>query len=324
MLSGNVIEVTDLTKYYRNLLAVDRISFEVRNQELFGFLGPNGAGKTTTINMLTGISKPSSGKVRIAGYDIIKEPVRVKELIGVAPDVSGVYDELTALDNIDFMAKLHGVSAEKRKARTKELLEVFDLHTRRNDRVGNFSRGMKKRLMIAATLVYEPKIVFLDEPTAGLDVQSSRQIRNLIKEMNQNGTTFFLTTHYIEEADQLCQRVAIINKGRIVTIDTPENLKISAQTENVMEVSFNTPEDLSKQLSKLKHVSNVVRCADKYRLYVGDFSGMLPLIVDFDKRKYLKVTSIATLKPTLEDAFVSLTCERPDTLAGEKEKLDPS
>ena len=218
----------------------------MKSQELFGFLGPNGAGKTTTINMLTGITKPTSGKACIAKYDITKEPTKVKELIGVVPDVSGVYDELTAWDNVIFSTKLHGVSSEKRETRTKELLELFDLYDRRNERAGNFSRGMKKRLMIAATLVYEPKIVFLDEPTTGLDVQSSRQIRNLIKEMNKNGTTFFLTTHYIEEADQLCQRIAIINKGKIVAVGAPEKLKEITQTENIIEISFNKTEDFSR------------------------------------------------------------------------------
>jgi ABC-2 type transport system ATP-binding protein len=324
MRSENIIEVTDLTKLYGSLLAVDRISFEVKNQELFGFLGPNGAGKTTTINMLTGITKPTSGKASIAGYDITKEPIKAKELIGVVPDVSGVYDEMTALGNIDFSAKLHSVPKEKRKTRAKELLELFSLYDRRNDRVGTFSRGMKKRLMIATTLIYEPKIIFLDEPTTGLDVQSSRQIRDLIKEMNKNGTTFFLTTHYIEEADQLCQRIAIINKGRIITVDTPEKLKKMAQTDNVIEISFNKAEDFSEKLKELSHVKNVIRVADKFRLNVEEPSEMLPLIVDFASHNHLKVTSIITLKPTLEDAFVSLTSLRPDALANEKEPLKTS
>lgn len=319
MRSENIIEVTDLTKYYGSLLAVDRINFGVKNQELFGFLGPNGAGKTTTINMFTGITKPTSGKVCIAGYDATKESIKVKELIGVVPDVLGVYDELTAWDNINFSAKLHSVPTEKRKTRAKELLELFDLYDRRNDRVSTFSRGMKKRLMIATTLVFEPEIIFLDEPTTGLDVQSSRQIRDLIKEMNKCGTTFFLTTHYIEEADQLCQRIAIINKGKIITVDTPEKLKKMAQTENVIEISFNKAEDFSEKLKELSQVKNVIRVADKFRLHVEEPSEMLPLIVDFASHNHLKVTSIITLKPTLEDAFISLTSLRPDALANEKE-----
>jgi len=315
----NIIEVTSLTKYYGSLLAVDSINFEVRSRELFGFLGPNGAGKTTTINMLTGISRPSSGKAIIAGYNVIHDPVRVKELIGVVPDISGVYDELNAWDNINFNAKLHGVPKDERETRAKKLLEAFDLYDRRNERVSNFSRGMKKRLMIATTLVFEPKIIFLDEPTTGLDVQSSRQIRNLIKEMNKQGTTFFLTTHYIEEADQLCQRIAIINKGKIVTVDTPENLKKKAKAENIIEVTFNIAEDFSERLGEISRVKNVVRVAGKYRIYVEESSDTLPLIVDFAGQHHLKVTSIATLKPTLEDAFVSLTCTHPEVLANEKE-----
>jgi len=313
----NIISVSDLTKYYGNLLAVDHISFEVKNQELFGFLGPNGAGKTTTINMLTGITKPTSGEASIAGYDITKEAIKAKELIGVVPDVSGVYDEMTALGNIDFSAKLHSVTKEKRKTRANELLELFNLYDRRNDRVGTFSRGMKKRLMIATTLVYEPKIIFLDEPTTGLDVQSSRQIRDLIKEMNKEGTTFFLTTHYIEEADQLCQRIAIINKGKLIIVDTPERLKKMVQTENIIEISFNNTSDFSEKLKDLNPVKNVVRVADKYRLYVNDLSETLPLIVDFASHNHLKVTSIVTLKPTLEDAFVSLTRVRPEVMENE-------
>jgi ABC-2 type transport system ATP-binding protein len=315
----NIIEVTDLTKYYGNFLAVDRINFEVKSQELFGFLGPNGAGKTTTINMLTGITRPTSGRAYIAGHDITKEPIKVKERIGVVPDVSGVYDELTAWDNINFSARLHSVPKEKRETRARELLELFDLYDRRNDRVGTFSRGMKKRLMIATTLVYEPEIIFLDEPTTGLDVQSSRQIRDLIKEMNKNGTTFFLTTHYIEEADQLCQRIAIINKGKIITVDTPERLKKTVQAENIIEISFNVAGDFSEKLKALSRVKNVVRVADKFRLYVEEPSETLPLIVDFASHNHLKVTSIITLKPTLEDAFVSLTCVRPEVMANEKE-----
>jgi len=166
MSSEGIIEVSDLTKYYGKFLAVDHISFKVKGKELFGFLGPNGAGKTTTINMLAGITKITSDKAYISGHDVTKEPIEVKEHIGVVPDVSGAYDEMTAWDNINFGAKLHGVTKEKRTTRARELLELFDLYDRRNDRAGTFSRGMKKRLMIATTLIHEPEIIFLDEPRA--------------------------------------------------------------------------------------------------------------------------------------------------------------
>jgi len=269
--------------------------------------------------LLTGVTKPSSGKVLIAGFDITKQPRKVKELIGVVPDASGVYDELTAWDNVNFIARLHCMPSDKRRIRVTELLKLFDLYERRNDRVGTFSRGLKKRLMIASALVYAPEILFLDEPTSGLDVQSCRQIRSLIKEMNMKGTTFFLTTHYIEEADRLCQRIAIINKGKIVTVDTPEKLKKMVQTEDIIEISFDSKNDLSEKLKTISHVKNVVRNAATYRLLVEGSSETLQPIVDFARQQHLKITSIVTLKPTLEDAFVSLTSEQPDVMADEKE-----
>jgi len=322
--SQSSVEVSNLTKYYGKLLAVDQINFEVKTKELFGFLGPNGAGKTTTINMLTGVTKPTSGTAFILGHDVTQEPVRAKEHVGVVTDVSGVYDEMTAWDNINFCAKIHGVPKEKRMSRAKELLELFGLYNRRNDRADTFSRGMKKRLMIATALVHEPEILFLDEPTTGLDVQSSRQIRDLIKELNRNGATVFLTTHYIEEADQLCQRVAIIDRGKIVTLDTPEKLKTMVQAEHIIEVSFDHGEEIADKLKRLGYVRDVVTAGDKFKLYVEDPSAMLPLIFHFAEKNHLKVVSVNTLKPTLEDAFVKLTGLRPEVMATEKEHVKPA
>jgi ABC-2 type transport system ATP-binding protein len=324
MPSQSAIEVSNLTKYYGKLLAVDHINFEVKSKELFGFLGPNGAGKTTTINMITGVTKPTSGAAFILGHDVTQEPVKAKEHVGVVPDVSGVYDEMTAWDNITFSAKLHGVPKEKRATCARELLELFGLYDRRNDRASTFSRGMKRRLMTTTALVHEPEILFMDEPTTGLDVQSSRQIRSLIKELNKKGTTVFLTTHYIEEADQLCQRIAIIDRGKIITVDNPEKLKTMVQVEYVIEVSFDHAEEISDKLKRLSHVKDVVTAGDKFRLYVEEPSETLPLIFHFAKKNHLKVTSVNTLKPTLEDAFVKLTGLRPEVMAIEKEHIKPA
>ena len=315
------IKVQDLTKRYPNVLAVDHVSFEVYRGEFFGFLGPNGAGKTTTINMLTGVTKANSGKASILGHDLAIEPVKAKEHIGVVPDASSVYDEMTAWDNISFGAKLHSVPKEKREDRAKDLLKIVDLYDRRNDRVGTFSRGLKKRLMIATALVHMPEILFLDEPTTGLDVQSARQVRGLVKELNRKGTTVFLTTHYLEEADQCCQRIAIIARGKIVIADTPEKLKTMAQAEQVIEVSFDHAEDAADKLKRLSYVRDVVAAGDKFRLYVEDPSETLPLIFDFAKENHLRIVSINTLKPTLEDAFVKLTGLRPEILSVEKEQV---
>ena len=318
------IKVEDLTKHYPNVLAVDHINFEVQKGEFFGFLGPNGAGKTTTINILTGGTKTTSGAASILGYNLAKEPVKAKEHIGVVPDTSNLYDEMTACANIIFCAKLHGVPKEKREKRANALLELVGLYDRRNDRLGTFSRGMKKRMMIAAALVHEPEILFLDEPTTGLDVQGAREVRGLIRELNRRGTTVFLTTHYLEEADLCCQRIAIIAKGKIITQDTPEKLKLSTQVEQVIEVSFDHTKDVADKLKRLSHVRDVVIVGDKFRLSVDNSSETLPLICDFAKENNLKIVSINTLKPTLEDAFVKLTGLRLDVMSIEKEQMKPN
>ena len=316
---NTAINVQNLTKLYPNSLAVDKVSFEVHRGDFFGFLGPNGAGKTTTINILTGVTKATSGNASILGYDIAQEPVKAKEHIGVVPDATSVYQEMTAWNNIIFSAKLHSVPKEKRENKAKELLKIVGLYNRRNDHVGTFSRGMKKRLMIAVALVHEPGILFLDEPTTGLDVQSARDIRILVRDLNKKGTTVFLTTHYLEEADQYCQRIAILAKGKIVTINTPEKLKAMTQAEQVIEVSFDQVQGLINKLKQLSSVRDVVVVGDKFRLYVEDLSETFPLIFDFAKEKHLKIVSINTLKPTLEDAFVKLTGLHPEILSVEKE-----
>jgi ABC-2 type transport system ATP-binding protein len=318
------IKVEDLTKHYPNVLAVDHIDFEVHKGEFFGFLGPNGAGKTTTINILTGVTKATSGTASILGFNLATEPVKAKEHIGVVPDTSNLYDEMTAWANIIFCAKLHGVPKDKREHKANDLLELVGLHDRRNDRIGTFSRGMKKRMMIAAALIHEPEILFLDEPTTGLDVQGAREVRGLIRELNRNGTTVFLTTHYLEEADLCCQRIAIIAKGKIITQDTPEKLKLSTQVEQVIEASFDQTKDVADKLKRISHVRAVVAVGDKFRLSVDDSSEALPLIFDFAKENHLKIISINTLKPTLEDAFVKLTGLRLEVMSIEKEQMKPN
>jgi ABC-2 type transport system ATP-binding protein len=316
----NAIEVANLTKRFDSILAVDDITFEVEKGQVFGFLGPNGAGKTTTIRLLTGLTRPTSGTITVAGRNVVKEPYKAKERVGVVPEVSNLYDEMSARDNLIFSAQLYGVSKNEREKRAKELLELFGLYERRSDRVGNFSRGMKRRLTIAAALIHKPDILFLDEPTTGLDVQSSRMIRGLTKELNKNGTTVFLTTHYIEEADQLCQRVAIINHGRIVAVDSPERLKASVEKHQIIDVSFDQTQNMEHRLTSLKSVSKVVQVGDKFRLHVRNTSEAVPLLIDFAREKSLNIISINTLKPSLEDAFVEITGLSLDLMATEREQ----
>jgi len=316
---ADAIEVAGLTKYYDNFLAVDHISFEVKKGEIFGFLGPNGAGKTTTTKMLTGQTKPSSGTLMVANKDVIRLPVEAKESIGVVPENSNVYDEMSAWDNLIFAAQLYRVPKEKRETKAKELLELFGLNERRKDRAGIFSKGLKRRLTIAAALVQSPSILFLDEPTSGLDIQSSRIIRNLIKDLNKTGVTVFLTTHYIEEADQLCQRVAIINKGKIVAIDNPEKLKASIEKHQIIEISFDKPINLEQKLKSTESIEKIIQFGDKFKVYVKNTSEAVSLLSDFAKNNGLKIVSINTLSPTLEDVFVELTGLSTEILKTEKE-----
>jgi ABC-2 type transport system ATP-binding protein len=314
------VKTQGLVKQYGDLLAVNHLDVEVYTGEVFGLLGPNGAGKTTTIRILTGQTKPTSGTVEVAGYDIIHEPVKAKQQIGVVPDISNIYDEMSAWDNLIFAAQLYRVPRNEREKRAKELLDLFGLYERRKDRAGVFSKGMKRRLTIAAALIHKPRILFLDEPTSGLDVQSSRMIRSLIKDLNENGTTLFLTTHYIEEADQLCQRVAIIDKGKIVAVDNPEKLKASVEKHQIIEISFDQTENLEHKLAEIKDLENIIQFGDKFRLHVKNASEVIPLLVDFARGNGLRIITINTLSPSLEDVFVEMTGLRAEVMATEKEQ----
>jgi ABC-2 type transport system ATP-binding protein len=227
---ANVISVSGLTKYYDGLAAVDGIDFEVKGGEIFGFLGPNGAGKTTTIRMLTGLSQPSAGIAQVLGHDIRTGITLAKRDFGVVPEASNLYDELTALENLVFMARLYGTPRNQRIKRAEELLRTFDLWQKKDARFSTLSRGMKRALTIAAALVHLPRLLFLDEPTMGLDVINARSLHSLIQELNRQGVTIFLTTHYLEEADHLCDRIAILVRGKIVALDTPDNLKRVVKT----------------------------------------------------------------------------------------------
>jgi len=249
-----IIRVSDLTKRYGEILAVDHISFEVEKGEVFGFLGPNGAGKTTTIRMLTGPSKPTDGKASILGFDINSQIVQIKKHIGVVPEISNLYDDLSGFDNLLFMAQLYGVPRTQRRKRAEELLKTFRLYERKDSRFRTFSRGMKRALTIAAALIHNPEVIFLDEPTVGLDVVAARSLRNLISNLRRQGVTIFLTTHYLEEADLLCDRVAILVKGRILAIDTPQALKDKTNKKSLeeafMEITGLEPEVLAIEKGK--------------------------------------------------------------------------
>ena len=217
----NAIETQDLTRDYDGVRAVDRISFEVRQGEVFGFLGPNGAGKTTTIKMLTGQLRPTSGRAWVMGCDVVNERQQLKPQIGVVFDSQNVYQRASGRENLRFYARLYGVG----KARVEQVLAQVSLTKRARDKVAKYSNGMVQRLLIARALLHEPKVLFLDEPTRGLDPHVARDIRAFVSDLAAGGVTVLLTTHYMEEADQLCDRVAIVDLGRMVALDTPARLK---------------------------------------------------------------------------------------------------
>ncbi len=318
---GYIIEVEKLTKVFGDIKAVDGISFNVRKGELFGFLGPNGAGKTTTINVLTGLAKSASGSIHIAGMESGKNPKAVQHLIGVIPDESNLYPELSGFDNLCFCASLYGIQKNDRKTRARELLEKFDLEDASNRKFAGYSKGMKRKLTIAAGIIHRPSILFLDEPTTGIDVSSARQIRQLIDELHKDGTTIFLTTHYIEEAERLCERIAFIVKGRIVETDIVANLLQPIQEKKRMIISvLHPPKDITGRLAaafpglEFQPVSDEqIRVESMEAINVGP-------LVRFIEDEGAEVAEARRLRPSLEDVFVRITGIGLDAMKKEKEK----
>ena len=286
----NAIEVQNLTKIYKSsgsggeLLAVDNINFTVDRGEIFGFLGPNGAGKSTTQRMLTTLLTPTEGQILILGNDLADNAYPAKRQIGLVPEESNVYTELTAWDNLMFTGRLYRMSKTDRLIRAEELLKDFGLWEKKDIKAEEFSKGMKRRLSIAMAIIHKPALLFLDEPTPGLDVQSARIIQNLIRQLSSEGTTVFMTTHQIEEANQLCDRVAIINHGKIAAIDTPEKLKQTFQQVQSVEIAFTSSSNgLEEKLSTLPEVNTVLKIGDKWRLYTNSPPVLLPHLIKFSE-----------------------------------------
>ena len=302
----NAIEVSELTKYYGELVAVDHITFKVKRGEIFGFLGPNGAGKTTTVRVLTGIIKSDEGIAKVMGYNIQKEPLRAKQIMGIVPEMSNAYVELSAWDNLMLIGELYGIPKKNREEKGEKLLRDFGLYERRKHLVKGFSKGMKQRLILCMALINEPRVLFLDEPTSGLDVESARMIKSMIRDLNKDGVTVFLTTHNMEEANQLCDRVAIINQGKIVAIDSPEKLRVRSSGLQSIVVSFDKPVN-GKEISRISTVSEVVKMGDKIKLYTSNPGAAVPALVDLARSRGLKIVSLNTLAPSLEDVFVKLS-----------------
>jgi len=311
----SAIEVSGLSKRYGKLLAVDNIDFHVKDGEIFGFMGPNGAGKTTTVMMLTSFLEPTAGTIRIHDYDLSVKSLEARATMGIVPEESNIYTELTALDNLLFAGKIYRMSRKARKRRAEELLEVFGLSDRANVKTQEFSKGMRRRLTVAMALIHEPKLLFLDEPISGLDVQSTRYIKKLVHDLNTSGVTIFLTTHQIEVANELCNRVAIINQGRIATIGTPDELKANIESVQTVAVTFDTPEGNNvPSLDGLKGVNHEIKSGNGRRLYTDSPADVIPAVIDFAREHGLRITSLNTLGPSLEDVFLKITGQEVGTI----------
>jgi ABC-2 type transport system ATP-binding protein len=315
-------EVSKLTKRYGEVVAVDDISFSVKEGELFGFLGPNGAGKTTTINMLTGLARPNAGTINIGGIDCTHSPKAAQHLVGVVPDESNLYSELTGFDNLCFCAALYGIGKSERQGRARELLDTFGLTDAAHRKFAGYSKGMKRKLTFAAGIIHQPPILFLDEPTTGIDVASARQVRQIIATLHGKGTTVFLTTHYIEEAERLCERIAFIVNGRIVRTDHTAELLQSVKGKNILVLSISDSkarisEEIARAFPEYEVQSTTqgeVRVESTGQVIVG------PLVHFLEERGF-QVTEARRQVPSLEDVFVEITGIEAGLMKKEKEKI---
>jgi ABC-2 type transport system ATP-binding protein len=303
----DIIATKNLTKTFNEFTAVNHISFSVKKGEIFGFLGPNGAGKTTTIKMLTTLLHPTDGSARIAGFDVLTQRADVREHIGVVFQEPALDTELTGRENLDFHARMYGLSQETRKKRITQMLTLVDLIDKEDVLVKFYSGGMKRRLEIARGLMHSPTVLFLDEPTLGLDAQTRHAIWKYIKQMNkQENTTIFLTTHYMDEAELLCDRIGIIVKGNILVMDTVDTLKKSVG-HDVVTLSCSDRQRLQKRLEQEPWATNVKLYASSLTLSVERGEEKIPIIFDIARNENITISSVDVRRPTLDDVFLYYT-----------------
>lgn len=315
------IETKNLAKRYDGVEALKEVSFDVFSGEIFGFLGPNGAGKTTTINILTGLTRCDKGRIRYFGCDYTVSVKKAQHLMGIVPDESNLYPELNGFENLCFCASLYGIAKREREQRAGELLEWFGLSDVARRKFGGYSRGMKRRLTIAAGIIHRPGILFLDEPTTGIDVANARSIRKLIAALKVSGTTVFLTTHYIEEAQRLCDRIAFIVNGQIVQIGTTAGLLRQMQENFIIELTTTDalptlPEGIGEEFPDVTFEQSspqTVRAITKKALPLA------PLI-NFLEKRGIPVIEARAVKPSLEDVFVGVTGIEAGRMKAEKER----
>ncbi|MGD2066354.1 MAG: ABC transporter ATP-binding protein [Candidatus Bathyarchaeota archaeon] len=311
METENMIEVRELTKKFNGFTAVDHVSFDVKEGEVFGLLGPNGAGKTTIIRMLSTLTRPTEGTARIGGYDIIKRDNKVRQLVGLVSEKMIMYDRLTAEENLRFFGKLYNIPTKELNQRIDEQLELVQLSKWKNAKVGTFSTGMRQRMNVIRALLNTPKVLFLDEPTLGLDPQSTVEVREFVRKINrENNTTIILTTHMMNEADILCDKIGIIDHGKIVTLDTSTNLKklVSGDDATVMKMEIpNLTKKLVTSLQALDCVKSVSQENASHLKIHATGNEAFDTIIDTVRAAKGKINSVENLQPTLEDVFLHIT-----------------
>ena len=304
------IEIKSLTKSFGDVTAVNNISLSVKNGEIFGFLGPNGAGKSTTIMILTTLLKPTSGQALISGFDVATNAKQVRQNIGYVQQEITVDEYLTGRENLLLQAKLNHIPKNEIDKRIDEILTLIELTDKQDKTVVTYSGGMRQRLDIAGGLWHRPKVLFLDEPTVGLDIQTRRKIWQYIKKIHDEfKMTIFLTTHYMEEADQLCDRIGIIDDGKIQVIDSPENLK-KAMGNEVISLIFEEGENRDSflsELEKIEFVNKINKDGSKLTLFASNGTEVIPKIFYISSKLNIKITSISLTQPTLDDVFISYT-----------------
>jgi ABC-2 type transport system ATP-binding protein len=303
-----IVETKDLSKVFNGRKAVNNMNLTIEEGELFGLLGPNGAGKSTTVAMLSTILPPTEGIAIVGGYDIKKQPKEVRQIIGVVTQEAGVYEDLTAAENLAYFGKLQGVEGKKLRTWIDELLVMVQLKDRANDRAKTFSGGMKRRLNLAVGLVHMPKVLFLDEPTTGFDPQARLAVWEIIKQFQAKGVTILLTTHYMDEADYLCDRVAVMDDGKIIALDKPDVLKHSIGKLEAIELkAAKVPRTLMAELKKLRGVEKVFRSQEGLKLFTPSADSVLSQVVRAVTDVGVPIDSLHIAKPTLEDVFIKLT-----------------
>jgi len=307
----DIIRIEKITKVFQNartVVAVDDVSFTVRRGEIFGLLGPNGAGKSTLIRILTTLMKPTSGTASIESYDVTRDPEKIRARIGVCPQNSTLDLELSAYDNLDFYGRLQNVDDATLEARIPELLAMVDLSDRAEARVSTFSGGMRRKLEIVRAFIHRPSILFLDEPTIGLDPESRREVWKQITHLNAEETTIILTTHYMDEAEKLCHRLAFMDQGRLISLDTPENLKRAMPGGDLIEIGFDElKEGILPALQAHPSVVSVEVKDQKLLISAHAGSSLLPQILADFSRLGTPVRSVSIRSPSLEDVFIYLT-----------------